>query len=185
MAGWVLAIPTWAAEGDQPASPAAPQSPGASAPPSPSSQAAAPPDDHDNVLRGIITTRGPDDSRVGIGLSGEMRSPMPWGLVGGPGLELDLWQSQRDGSVVSFLPVYWALEYYPARRFSNAFLSGRFGFDVLGQEGDDTLASRNYYAVGIGLITHRDRPKKVQWEILYSRMRGAFPGIGLSVGYRF
>ena len=114
-----------------------------------------------------------------------MRSPLPWELEGGPGFELDLWQSQGGGNVFSFLPVYWALEYRPVRRWSNAFLSGRFGFDVLGQEGDDTLASRSYYALGIGLITHRDRPKNLVWEILYSRMRGAFPGIGLSVGYRF
>lgn len=164
-----------------PAAPAAPKPPAKPTSPEP----AAPPDDHDNVLRAVITTRGPDDPSVGIGLSGEMRSPLPWGIEGGPGLELDLWQSQDDGNVVSFLPVYWALQYHPVRRFSNAFLSGRFGFDVLGQEGDDTLASRSYYALGIGLITHRDRPKQLQWEILYSRMRGAFPGVGLSVGYRF
>jgi hypothetical protein len=133
----------------------------------------------------MITTRGPDDSRVGIGLSGEMRSPLPWHLDGGPGFELDLWQSQDNGSVISFLPVYWAVEYHPIRRFPNTLLSGRFGFDLLGQEGDDTLASRSYYALGIGLVTHTDQPKKLLWEILYSRVRGAFPGVGLSVGYRF
>jgi hypothetical protein len=137
------------------------------------------------MFRGVVTTRGPEDPRVGIALSGEMRSPLPWGLDGGPGLEVDLWQSQRGQDVVNFLPVYWALEYHPVRRYPNTFLSGRFGFDLLGQEGDDTLASRSYYALGFGLTTRADRPQKLVWEILYSRMRGAFPGVGLSVGYRF
>lgn len=110
---------------------------------------------------------------------------MPWGLQGGPGLEVDLFQTQRGSSVLSFLPVYWAIEYRPAKRFTHAFLSARVGWDLLGQEGDDTLASRGFYAFGVGLITRAERPRPLQWEILYSRIRGAFPGVGVSVGYRF
>ncbi len=115
----------------------------------------------------------------------EMRSPLPWGLEGGPGVEVDILQSQRGSNMFSYLPIYWAIEYRPVKRFTNAFLSARLGWDMLGQEGDDTLASRNFYALGVGLITRTDRPKPLQWEILYSRMRGSFPGVGLSVGYRF
>ncbi|MEW6681551.1 MAG: hypothetical protein AB1451_01305 [Nitrospirota bacterium] len=185
IAGWGLAISAWAEEGP-PSTPPPSTVPEAPSAPKPKPQATpAQPDDQDIVLRGIVTTRGPDDPRVGIGLSGEMRSPLPWELEGGPGFELDFWQGQDSGNVFSYLPVYWVLEYHPVDRYPKAFLSGRFGFDTFGQEGDDTLASRMYYALGIGLNTHLDGPKILQWEILYSRMRGAFPGIGLSVGYRF
>jgi hypothetical protein len=114
-----------------------------------------------------------------------MRSPLPWDLEGGPGIEMDLWQSQRDSKMISYLPVYWALDYRPMRRYPRAFLSGRFGFDLMGQEGDDTLAGRSYYALGIGWLTGTDQPRSLLWELLYSRMQGAFPGVALSVGYRF
>jgi hypothetical protein len=141
--------------------------------------------DRPYFLRAAIQTRGDDKSRVGLGLSAEMRSPLPWDLLGGPGIELDLFQSQGDSNAVSFLPVYWGVEYRALKRFPNLFLAGRLGFDMLGQEGDDTMASRTFYAASLGLVTRVDRPKALQWELIYSRMRGAFPGIGLSVGYRY
>lgn len=193
----------WAAAADpstppSPASPSPPASapqqtapPGATSPASsppakaPSLERAQAPADDEKVMRGAISTRGEVESRVGIAVGLETRSAMPWGLQGGPGLEVDLFQTQRGSSVFSYLPVYWAIEYRPVKRLPHAFLSARVGWDLLGQEGDDTLASRGFYAFGIGLITRADRPKPLQWEILYSRMRGAFPGIGLSVGYRF
>jgi hypothetical protein len=185
---WSLGGTVWAAEGE----PSAPTPPGEDRPAAPAATKpaapapnTAPSKDADYVLRAALSTRGPDDSRIGIALAAEMRSPLPWGLEGGPGLEVDLWQSQRDSNVISFLPIYWALDYRPIRRYPNAFLSGRFGFDILGQEGDDTLAGRSYYALGIGLVTHSDRPKKLLWELSYSRMQGAFPGVAFSVGSRF
>lgn len=141
--------------------------------------------DRPYFLRAALQTRGDDKSRVGVGLSAEMRSPLPWDLLGGPGIELDLFQSQSDSNAVSFLPVYWGVEYRALKRFPNAFLAGRLGFDMLGQEGDDTMASRTFYAASLGLVTHLDRAKAMQWELIYSRMRGAFPGIGISVGYRY
>ncbi len=187
----------WAADAE-PSAPKPAPTEGPTAPPVSTSPASAPPakaqspdgaqvpaDDQRTVVRGAINTRGPDESRVGIGLAIEMRSGLPWGLEGGPGLEVDVLQSQRGSSFLSFLPVYWAIEYRPVKRLTNAFLSARLGFDLLNQEGDDTLASRNFYALGIGLLTRTDRPKNLQWELLYSRVRGAFPGVGVSVGYRF
>jgi hypothetical protein len=114
-----------------------------------------------------------------------MRSTLPYTLLGGPGIELDLFQSQANAKALSFFPVYWAVESRPARRFPDAFIAGRLGFDILNQAGDDTLASRNYYALSVGLVTRLDRPKALQWELIYSRMRGAYPGIGFSVGYRY
>jgi hypothetical protein len=129
--------------------------------------------------------RSGDKSRIGVGLAAEMRSALPYNLLGGPGIELDLFQSQVNSKALSFLPVYWAVESRPSRRFPDAFIAGRLGFDILNQAGDDTLASRNYYALSIGLLTRLNRPKALQWELIYSRMRGAYPGIGLSVGYRY
>jgi hypothetical protein len=114
-----------------------------------------------------------------------MRSPLPYKLLGGPGIEVDLFQSQTNSKALSFIPVYWAVEYRPVRNYPDAFIAGRLGFDLLGQEGDDTLASRNYYAVSLGVVTRVNRPKALQWELTYSRMRGAYPGIGLSVGLRY
>lgn len=179
-----------AQETDQPA-PTAPDA--GTTPPTPASKPPAkksPPaadsqDDARHLLRGAVGTRGPDESKVGIALAAEMRSALPWGLEGGPGVEVDLWQSQTDSNIFSYLPVYWALDYRPVRRYQNAFVSGRFGFDILGQEGDDTLASRSYYALGIGLVTGADRPRNLVWELIYSRIQGAFTGVAFSVGYRF
>ncbi|MFZ5863136.1 MAG: hypothetical protein ACOYXR_09895 [Nitrospirota bacterium] len=114
-----------------------------------------------------------------------MRAPLPYDLLGGPGIDLDLFQSQADSNAFSFLPVYWAVESRPVKRFPDMFVAGRLGFDLHGQSGDDTLASRNYYALSVGRVTRLDRPKALHWELIYSRMRGAYPGIGMSVGYRF
>jgi hypothetical protein len=136
-------------------------------------------------LNASIIYRGDDKSRIGIGLSAEMRSPLPYELLGGPGIEVDFFQSQVNSKALSFIPVYWAVEYRPMRKYPDAFVAGRLGFDLLGQEGDDTMASRNYYAVSLGMLTRANRPKALQWELTYSRMRGAFPGIGLSVGLRY
>jgi hypothetical protein len=120
-----------------------------------------------------------------MGLAVEMRSPMAWDLLGGPGIEFDLFQSQIDSNYLSFVPVYWAVESRPLKRFPNAFVAGRLGFDLHGQAGDDTMASRNFYALSVGLVTGLDHANALQWELIYSRMRGAYPGIALSLGYRF
>lgn len=172
----------------EPPIPAPPPQETPATPPAPQEIPPAPPPalkDRPYFLRAALQTRGDDKSRVGVGLSAEMRSPLPWDLLGGPGIELDLFQSQSDSNAVSFLPVYWGVEYRALKRFPNAFLTGRLGFDMLGQEGDDTMASRTFYAASLGLVTHLDRAKAMQWELIYSRMRGAFPGIAISVGYRY
>ncbi|MFZ5875602.1 MAG: hypothetical protein ACOYXU_04240 [Nitrospirota bacterium] len=137
------------------------------------------------LLNASIIYRGDDTSRIGIGLAAEMRSPLPYELLGGPGIEIDLFQSQANSKTLSFIPVYWAVEYRPMRKYPDAYMAGRLGFDTLGQAGDDTLASRNYYAVSVGMLTRVDRPKALQWELTYSRMRGAYPGIAISVGLRY
>jgi hypothetical protein len=193
---WLFSVATWAAEPDPsvPQPPPTQDRPTGPVPTSPASPPATatspepargPADDDRIVVRGAVSTRGSVENRVGIGMGLEMRSPLPWGLEGGPGVEVDILQTQRGSNMFSYLPIYWAIEYRPVKRFTNAFLSARLGWDLLGQEGDDTLASRNFYAFGVGLITRTDRPNPLQWELLYSRMRGSFPGVALSVGYRF
>lgn len=114
-----------------------------------------------------------------------MRSPLPYDLLGGPGIELHLFESQADTNVFSFLPVYWAAESRPLKRFPDIFFGARLGFDLHGQAGDDTLASRNYYAVSLGRVTRLNQAKALHWELVYSRMRGAYPGVAFSVGYRY
>jgi hypothetical protein len=202
---WILVAASSAAEPEQPPSPPAPvqetpvKPPSVqplTSPPAASSikpTAAAEPSapsipalaDRLYFLNASVIYRGDDKSRIGIGLAAEMRSPLPYKLLGGPGIEVDLFQSQTNSKALSFIPVYWAVEYRPVRNYPDAFIAGRLGFDLLGQEGDDTLASRNYYAVSLGVVTRVNRPKALQWELTYSRMRGAYPGIGLSVGLRY
>lgn len=141
--------------------------------------------DRRNSLRAGLNTRGNDTPRVGLTLTGEIMSPVRKRLDVGLGLELLFLQAQNDSDVLSFLPVFWVGHYHPLARYRPAYLTARLGFDLLGQSGNDTLAERNYYGVGIGLIPHPDRPRSLQWEVLYSRMRGSYPGIAVSAGVRF
>lgn len=103
----------------------------------------------------------------------------------GLGIEFQMLQSQTDSAILSYLPVYWVARWHPLASYPAPYLTGRFGFDLVGQEGDDTLASRNYYAVGFGLIRHAERARSLQIELLYSRDQGAFTGFGLGVGYLY
>ncbi|OGW64054.1 MAG: hypothetical protein A2638_06565 [Nitrospirae bacterium RIFCSPHIGHO2_01_FULL_66_17] len=111
----------------------------------------------------------------------------------GLGIELQMFQSQTDSAILSYLPVYWVARWHPLAAYPAPYLTGRFGFDLVGQEGDDTLASRNYYAVGLGLIRHverhqqaaAERARSLQIELLYSRDQGAFTGFGIGVGYLY
>ncbi len=114
-----------------------------------------------------------------------MTSPYSERLDAGLGIETQLFQSQRESSILSFMPIYWVARLRPLLRYPNHYLTARLGFDLLGQDGDDTLAERNYYAIGIGLIRHPERAKSFQVELLYSRDRGSFPGVGISAGFLF
>jgi hypothetical protein len=103
----------------------------------------------------------------------------------GPGLELQTFQAQRDSSILSFMPIYWVARVRPLLRYPAGYITARLGFDLLGQEEDDTLGGRGYYGIGIGWISQSENPKRLQVELLYSRDRGEFPGIGLAVGYLY
>ena len=123
--------------------------------------------------------------RIGLSLNAEMMSPYSERLDAGLGIEFQLLQSQRKSSILSFMPIYWVVRLRPLLRYPAHYVTARLGFDLLGQDGDDTLAERNYYAIGIGLIRHPERAKSVQIELLYSRDQGSFPGVGLSAGFLF
>ena len=112
-------------------------------------------------------------------------SPYSERLDAGLGIEFQLLQSQRESSVLSFMPIYWVVRLRPLLRYPAHYVTARLGFDFLGQDGDDTLAERNYFAVGIGLIRHPERAKSIQIELLYSRDQGSFPGVGISAGFLF
>jgi hypothetical protein len=114
-----------------------------------------------------------------------MTSPYRENGYVGLGIEFQMLQSQTDSAILSYLPVYWVARWHPLASHPAPYLTGRFGFDLLGQEGDDTLASRNYYAVGLGLIRHAERARSLQIELLYSRDQGAFTGLGIGVGYLY
>ncbi len=120
-----------------------------------------------------------------MSLTAEMTSPYREQGRIGLGIEFQMLQSQTDSAILSYLPVYWVARWHPLASHPAPYLTGRFGFDLLGQEGDDTLASRNYYAVGLGLIRHAERARSLQIELLYSRDQGAFTGFGIGVGYLY
>jgi hypothetical protein len=161
-----------------------PPLPVAKPPPTPSAE---PPVARDRRvgLRGVVNTRGDDKPRIGVSFSAEMTSPYREKGYIGLGIEFQMFQSQTDSAILSYLPVYWVARWHPLASHPAPYLTGRFGFDLLGQEGDDTLASRNYYAVGLGLIRHAERARSLQIELLYSRDQGAFTGFGIGVGYLF
>jgi hypothetical protein len=133
----------------------------------------------------VVNTRGDDKPRIGVSFSAEMTSPYREKGYIGLGIEFQMFQSQTDSAILSYLPVYWVARWHPLASHPAPYLTGRFGFDLLGQEGDDTLASRNYYAVGLGLIRHAERARSLQIELLYSRDQGAFTGFGIGVGYLY
>ena len=185
--------PTQAPPPPAPAEPPqpAPPSPVAEPPSTPSvvppAVPSAPPveRDHRVGLRGGVNTRGQVKDKVGMSLAAEMTSPYRKHGRIGLGIEFQLLQSQTDSAILSYLPVYWVARWHPLAAHPAPYLTGRFGFDLMGQEGDDTLASRNYYAVGLGLIRHPERAKSLQIELLYSRDQGAFTGFGIGVGYLY
>jgi len=154
-------------------------------PPTPAQQPPSVARDHRVGVRGGLNTRGSVKDRIGLSLNAEMMSPYSERLDAGLGIEFQLLQSQRESSVLSFMPIYWVVRLRPLLRYPAPYVTARLGFDFLGQEGDDTLAERNYYAIGIGLIRHPERAKSLQLELLYSRDQGSFPGIGISAGFLF
>lgn len=152
------------------------------------SPAPAPPDtstDRRVSLRAGLNTRGPDESRVGITFSAEVASPFRRSLDVGIGVELHTFQAQTDSAIFTFMPVYWLGRYHALPRYRPAYLTAKLGFDLLGQQGDDTMSARQYYGIGVGLIPHSERAKSFHLELLYSRIRGSFPGIALSAGIFF
>lgn len=182
---WSLFLFVLAASG---VSPAFAQEPTAPQPTAAPSVAPAPPDTSTNrrvSLRAGLNTRGPDDSRVGITFSAEVASPIRRPLDVGIGVELHTFQAQTDSAIFSFMPVYWLARYHALPRYRPAYLTAKVGFDLLGQQGDDTMSARQYYGIGVGLIPHSERAKSFHLELLYSRIRGSFPGIALSAGIFF
>ncbi|MEO6665465.1 MAG: hypothetical protein ABIO65_01655, partial [Nitrospiria bacterium] len=89
--------------------------------------------DRRSSLRAGVNTRGNQQDRVGITLTGEIMSPVRKRLDVGLGLELLFLQAQSDSDVLSFLPVFWVGHYHPLPRYRPAYVTARLGFDLLGQ----------------------------------------------------